>query len=411
MSRRLLIHAGRVVDAGARPKDPKGPGAVLLAGDRVVAAGRPAAVGRPADVEVLNLPGTVLMPALVNAHAHLDLTDVGPTPYDGDFTAWIDGVRRERPSDEAAVAAAVRRGIGLSRAGGTGLVGDIAGAGSIVPGRELAAGGLAGVSYREVIGIGRSQPGAMEALRQMAAEAGPRLGVSPHAPYSCSPGVYRAAAGLGLPLATHLAESPEELEFVDSAEGPLAAFLKRLGLWDESIGPRHAHPVDAVAEILAAAPVVAAHVNYAEERHLALLAECRTTVAYCPRAAAYFKRPPHRYRAMIDAGVNVALGTDGFMCLDTPDRISVLDEMRLLYHRDGTAPATLLGMATVAGATALGFEPGLVTLDPGPIVGLIGAPYDETSSWDPLRQVLMRHDPPSWIAGPFDVDAAVHRVR
>jgi cytosine/adenosine deaminase-related metal-dependent hydrolase len=411
MSRRVLIHAARLADAGADSRGRTGPGAILLAGGRIVAAGRPAQVGRPADVEVRDVPGAVVMPALVNAHCHLDLTDVGPPAYDGDFTAWIDGVRRGRAPDDAGVAAAVRRGIGLCRAGGTGLVGDIAGAGSLAPFRELAASGLGGVSYREVIGIGRSEPRALEAIRSMAGAWGPGQGISPHAPYSCSPAVYRAAARQGVPLATHLAETPEELRFVDSAEGPLAEFLKRLGLWDESIGPRRAHPVDALAEVLAHAPVVAAHVNYAEDRHLARLAGWKTTVAYCPRASAYFRRPAHRYRAMLDAGVNVALGTDGFMCLDTPDRISVLDEMRLLYHRDGTDPAVLLRMGTTAGAQALGYDPGLVTLAPGPIVGLIAAPFDETSSWDPLRQVLMRDDAPSWIAGPFAIDAAVHRVQ
>ncbi|MHC4219974.1 MAG: amidohydrolase family protein, partial [Planctomycetota bacterium] len=220
--------------------------------------------------------------------------------------------------------------------------------------------------------------------------------------YSCGPAVYEAAARLGLPLATHLAETPQELQFVATADGPLAEFLHRLGLWDSSIEARHAHPVDYLAGVLATAPVLAAHVNYAEPQHFARLAEWRTTVAYCPRASVYFGHPPHPYRVMIDAGVNVALGTDGFMCLDTPDRISILDEMRLLYRRDGTNPATLLHMATAAGATGLGYEAGLVTLEPGPILGLIAAPFDSSSSWDPLRQVLMRDDPPRWVAGPFD---------
>jgi cytosine/adenosine deaminase-related metal-dependent hydrolase len=370
------------------------------------------AVGRPADAEVLDVPDAVVMPALVNAHCHLDLTQVGALRFDGDFVGWIDQVRRRRAADRDGVAAAVRRGIGLCRAGGTGMVGDIAGGGSREPQRELAGAAMAGVSFLEVIGIGSGEPHAVEALGGIQGAVtdgrGPRLGVSPHAPYSCGLAVYRAAARLDLPMATHLAETPEEIQFVDAAEGPLADFLKRLGLWDQRIGAHHAHPVDHLAEILAAKPILAAHLNFVEARHLALLAEWKTTVAYCPRASAYFGHPAHRYRTMIDAGVNVALGTDGHMCLDTPDRISVLDEMRLLYRRDGTDPATLLHMATVAGATGLGIAPGLVTLEPGPVIGLIGAPFDSASAWDPLRQVLMRDEAPQWIAGPFDHE--VHRV-
>jgi cytosine/adenosine deaminase-related metal-dependent hydrolase len=409
MSRRLLIHAARIVDG---PGGSRAPGAVLLEAGRVVAAGLPAAVGRPADAEVLDVPDAVVMPALVNAHCHLDLTDVGPLTYDGDFVGWIDQVRRGRPAGAGAVAAAVGRGIGLCRAGGTAIVGDIAGRGSLEPCRELAGSAMAGVSFLEVIGIGRGEPAALDALAGIAGLRPPagtvRLGVSPHAPYSCGPAVYRAAAGLDLPMATHLAEMPEELQFVEAAEGPLAGLLKKLGLSDDRIVAHHVHPVEHLAEVLAARPVVAAHLNYVDQRHLALLAAWHTTVAYCPRSSAYFGRPPHRYRAMIDAGVNVALGTDGFMCLDTPDRISVLDEMRLLYRRDGTDPVTLLRMATVGGAVGLGFEPGLVTLEPGPILGLVAVPFDSASTWDPLRQVLMRDDPPQWLAGPFDHET--HRV-
>jgi len=409
MSRRLLIHAARIVDGRGGPR---GPGAVLLDGGRIVAAGTPAAVGRPADAELLDVPDAAVMPALVNAHSHLDLTDLGPLGFDGDFVAWIDAVRRRRPARAEAVAAAVRRGIGLCREGGTGLVGDIAGGASPVPSRELAAAAMGGVSFLEVIGIGRAEPAALEAVARIPgscpAEGPVRVGVSPHAPYSCGSAVYRAAAALGLPLATHLAETPEELQFVETAGGPLADFLDGLGLLDEGTAAARSHPIDHVAEVLATRPVLAAHVNYLDERHLALLAGWRTTVAYCPRASVYFGRPPHRYLAMIDAGVNVALGTDGFMCLDTPDRISVLDEMRLLYRRDGTDPATLLRMATTAGAEGLALDPGLVTLEPGPIIGLIAAPFDSTSAWDPLRQVLTRDDSPHWIAGPFDHE--VHRV-
>ncbi|MHC4141637.1 MAG: amidohydrolase family protein [Planctomycetota bacterium] len=409
MSRPLLIHAARIVDGRGGPR---GPGAVLLDGGRIVAAGTPAAVGRPADAELLDVPDAVVMPALVNAHCHLDLTDLGMPDFNGDFVAWIDAVRCRRPTQAEAVAAAVRRGIGLCRDGGTGLVGDIAGGASAQPAHEMAAAALGGVSFLEVIGIGRAEPAALEAVARIPvscpAEGPVRVGVSPHAPYSCGPAVYRAAADLGLPLSTHLAETPEELQFVETAEGPLADFLDRLGLLDESTGAARSHPIDHVAEVLATRPVLAAHVNYVDERHLALLAGWRTTVAYCPRASAYFGRPPHRYRAMIDAGINVALGTDGFMCLDTPVRISVLDEMRLLYRRDGTDPATLLRMATTAGAEGLGFEPGLVTLEPGSVIGLIAAPFDRMSAWDPLRQVLTRDDSPHWIAGPFDHE--VHRV-
>ncbi len=411
---RVLIRAGQLADGSDGVRSP---GAVLLEGGRILAAGSPESVGLAGGARVLDLPGSVVIPALVNAHAHLDLSHLDPAPYGGDFFAWLDGVRRRRAAGVDGVAAAVRRGLLLAAAGGTAAVGDVAGGSSRVPHREMGAGGMAGVSYLEVIGaggregkaaaqVGRLGLGDHPSARPGGAwrASGLRLGIFPHAPYTCGPSVYRAAAALGIPMATHAAESLDEERYMASGNGPLADFLRGFGM-DCVPG---CHPVDYLAEFLATRPAAVAHANYVEDRHLEDFARWRTTIVYCPRASAYFGhpafgRPPHAYRRMLAAGVNVALGTDGLLCLDTPDRISVLDEMRLLYRRDGTDPRLLLRMATIGGAIALGLEPGPVTLRPGPTAGLLALPFDPSDRRDPMEQVLLRNDPPRWISpGPRD---------
>ncbi len=198
---------------------------------------------------------------------------------------------------------------------------------------------------------------------------GVRMGISPHAPYTCDIGIYRSAAELDAPMATHLAETPDEM-----------------------------HTIDELADVLAMRPVVAAHVNYVTDAQIRMLAGTHTTVVFCPRAAAYFGHRSHGYQRMIEAGVNVALGTDGLLCLDRPDRISVLDDMRLLYRRDDANPAMLVRMATTAGAIGLGLDPDVVTLTPGPVAGLIALPFDPGTSCDPFVQVLQRDDAPEWVA-------------
>ena len=407
-TRPTLIRAALVTD-GDRVR--AAPGALLIDGARIVAAGAPQAIGRPDGVAIIDHTNAVLVPALVNVHCHLDLSHLGPRPHTGSFVSWARRLRESRAATDADTAASVRRGIALSRAGGTAIVGDIAGVGSRVPLGELRRAGMRGVSFLEVFGIGRRQEKAIETLRRAvdeipADEDGVRLGLQPHAPYSCGVEVYRAAAGLGRPLATHLAETREEIRFVERADGPLADLLRGLGVWDDTITGRHQHPIDALAEPLAAAPFVAAHLNYIEPRHLEMLARWRLTVAYCPRASAYFGhphdgRPPHQYRAMLQAGVNVALGTDGLLCLDTPDRISILDEMRFLYRRDGVDPLALLRMGTINGAAALGFDERLVTFDPGPTLGVLALAIDGESGEDPLHQVMRGDDAPRWVVGPF----------
>ncbi len=390
------------------------PGAVLLQGDEILAAGPPPAVGHPQEAEVVDVPDAVLVPALVNAHCHLDLSHLPPVAYTGDWAGWLETVRAGRATSDAEIAASVENGVGLARRGGTALVGDIAGAGSLVPLEALRRLGLAGVAFLEVFGLGRRQGGAVDTLRRVAEqdsgpERGVRLGLGPHAPYTCGPEVYRAAAGLGRPWSTHLAETPAEIEFVGAGTGPLRRLLEAVGAWDETVAPWGQHPVDALAESLAAAPCVAAHLNYVEPRHVEALSGWPVTVAYCPRASRYFGHAadgpaPHRYRQMLDAGVNVALGTDGLLCLDTPNRISVLDEMRLLHRRDGTDPVVLLRMATVAGAVGLGFDPALVTLAPGPTAGLLALPIARGRGLDPLRQIMESDDPPQWVLGPVPGD-------
>ena len=116
-----------------------------------------------------------------------------------------------------------------------------------------------------------------------------------------------------------------------------------------------------------------------------------TSIAYCPRASAYFRHVDHAYSRMIREGINVTLGTDSILCLDeiADERLSILDEMSLLYRRDRTDPGTLIALATINGARALGFDPSLVTLEPGPTLGLLAVPFDagdQTAS--PIEQVL-----------------------
>lgn len=393
------------------------PGSLLLRihPDQVVeslAVGEPAALDLPAlptPDRTLDLPDHLLIPALVNAHTHLDLSHLGPIahdPADG-FVAWVEQIRAGRQQTPEDIADAVRLGIRLSIAGGTIAVGDIAGAPggriSVTPARVLGESRLAGVSYLEFFGIGRSSAGVIERLERFTAEDLPwladalrgtpaRVGLQPHAPNTVDLGVYRWAAALaerfGLPLATHLAETPEEREFIAKGTGPQRAMLERFGVWDDSALHEIAkgnHPVEHLGDVLRRHRVLCAHVNDATDEAIETLASTKTPVVYCPRASAYFgaanRFGPHRYRDMLAAGVRVCLGTDSIVNLDTPDRISVLDEMRLLYRRDGTDPRTLLAMGTVHGAGALGLAEEPVTLRPGPLAGLLAVPASGPNPW------------------------------
>ncbi len=443
---RVLVRAGTVVDAAGTDASP---GGLLLEGGRVLAAGELPTIGEVGDAAVLDRPFSAVVPAFANAHAHLDLSHVDPIPGGGDFTAWIAAIRAARHPDDASIARSVRRGIELSLAGGTAVIGDVAGAGSAVPTAELRRSPLTGVSYREVFGVGGRQGAAAESIAALAAEAraaegtaGPgdpvrrvRQGISPHAPYSCGPRAYAAAAASGLPVATHLAETVEELAFVRDGGGRFEALLRDIGVWDDAIvdGPdpmaaTGRHAVDVVLEALARgreqgggergggggraddpsapdAPVLAAHGNYLRPDDPERLAAAGVGVAYCPRASSWFRHPAagwpsHPWRELVRAGVLVCLGTDGRPCLDTDDRISVLDEMRFLVRRDRVAAREVLPLATTAGARGLGLDPDWLSFAPGPILGVLALPSDAGIHGDRLEAAMRTSDAPEWILDP-----------
>lgn len=400
------------------------PGSVLVErrglGGLVLAVGPSIEVDRHEAAKAarrVDLAGSVVIPGLVNAHTHLDLTHLGPRPYreEAGFVGWVEAVRLGRVSDAAAIADSVRRGIALARAGGTVAVGDIAGAprggASLVPLQELRAAGMLGVSYLEFFGIGAKTEALQERLTGLLDAAGAgeerlRVGLQPHAPNTVGLRLYewaaRLAAARGVPIATHLAETPDEREFVARAAGPQRAMLERLGVWEESalehIG-RGKGPVEHLAGVLGMARFVAAHVNDADDAAIETLARTGTSVAYCPRASAYFGAERifggHRYQEMMAAGVSVALGTDSIVNLPVAAAsvpsggISVLDEMRLLHRRDGVDGRMLLRMGTLNGAAALGLDVGLFRIEPGSEVAGLVAVEVGAGIGGPLERMLL----------------------
>jgi len=393
---------------------------------RLIAIGKPHEIdAHPAAARAqrTDLTGSILIPPLVNAHTHLDLTLIGPQPLPPSrrFIDWVGMVRDRRPTDPETIREAVEAGIRLSLAGGVAAVGDIAGApgGRIATAAfdALAASPLLGVTYLEFFARGAREQTTLDALDQLIPPEPTvrvRPGLQPHAPTTVSRRAFRHAIDIALrhdlPLATHLAETPEEREFISTGAGPQRDLFESLGLWTDDIlddvGPRAAlahHPVAYMQDLLEQATILCAHVNDATDEAIEILARTKTPVVYCPRASAYFHAhahfEAHRYRDMLSAGVPVCLGTDSIINLpagsDCPHagRISTLDEMRFLHTRDRTDPTELLRMATTTGAAALKLDPALFILTEGPIAGLVGIPIDDTPPT--LASALLSHANPT----------------
>ncbi len=409
LGNRRLIHAGGLIDAAGTAFSP---GALLLDDQQVCAWGHPEDIGPVEDAAFESHPKSVLLPGLVNAHAHLDLSGPGPWPAAGDdFRGWVGQVRSLRASqDSGDRKRACERGIQLALNGGTACVGDIAGGPPEEAIQALVESCLHGVSYIEIFGIGSGTAyGITQIERAHAAwpshQGGVAIGLSPHAPYSCDHAVYEAACATGRPVATHLVETPAEIELLCHGTGPIREMLEDdIGVWDAEVSVPRKHPVDHLMSVLERSPMLAAHLHWLESRHIPLLAKTHMSGVYCPRAAKAFGHAPpnlpvHPWRALREAGVNIALGTDALLCLDTPDRISILDEMRLLWQRDEVDAMTLLQMGTVAGAEVLGLDSKLVTFHSN-MAGIISVPGGGDRALLQLEDALSRQEPPVWVLEP-----------
>jgi cytosine/adenosine deaminase-related metal-dependent hydrolase len=183
-----------------------------------------------------------------------------------------------------------------------------------------------------------------------------RPGLSPHAPYSVSAPLFQGAAAraaaLGLPLAVHVAESPEELEFLARGTGAMRELLEELGALPAGFRPPGVTPVAWLARLglLERRPLLV-HANYLDADDVARIRESGSAVAFCPRSHRFFGYDQCSVPRLLEAGVTVALGTDS---LASAPSLDLVEEVRALAGRVPLAPARALHLATRAGGEALG---------------------------------------------------------
>jgi cytosine/adenosine deaminase-related metal-dependent hydrolase len=356
-------------------------GCVTVTGDRILAVGPPA--DRAPDVD---LGDVAVLPGLVNAHTHLDLTGMsGLAPPTPDFTGWLRQViahRRGRSPEQ--VRDDIRAGLAESLGYGTTLVGDIAGGGASW--EDLVAAPLRANVFFEVLGLTEERARQAVVTANTWAEAHPatatcRPGVSPHAPYSAHRYLFRHANEMArkvpLVLATHLAETAEESELLTRLYGPFVPFLKELGVWE----PRGLVPGPAYVMRTCCAHEVRALLVHCNWLPSTAVIPRSGTIVYCPRTHAAFGHPPHPFRAFLARGVRVALGTDSLA--SNPD-LSVLAEARFLHARHPDVSGDVVfRLMTLAGAEALGWQDETGSLEPGKSADLVVVPLPREDRPDP----------------------------
>lgn len=378
----MPVYTARWVLPVAGP--PLANGLVTVVGDRFTAV-EPQGV-RTADVDLGNV---AIVPGLVNAHTHLDLSGARnqtPPTDANQFTDWLRAViayRRSRPASQ--VQADVQAGLDECLAAGTTLIGDITAGGASY--HAMAKAPVRATLFWEIIGLTEARYTAADAEwgrktgRSWDGAATPpelpptdqlRWACSPHAPYSANHAGARRHLWAG-PAAIHLAESPAELQLLATKTGPFVPFLQELGVWDAS--EITADAIDFINPAATDTPPQGSlyiHCNYLPPNVPFTPSQ---TVVYCPRTHAAFGHPPHPFRQFLDRGVRVCLGTDGLT--SNPD-LDILAEARFVWQRHPGFPGErLLRMVTLSGAESLGWADECGSLEPGKSADFVTVPLPD----------------------------------
>jgi aminodeoxyfutalosine deaminase len=292
--------------------------------------GRITAVGGGPRNNATDLGNVVVLPSLVNAHTHLELSHLrGVIPRGTRFVDWIRGVMAARrqfpdPSDEAILSSA-RAAIAEARRSGTGLVGDISN--TLVTAGLLEKAGMPAHLFYELTGFNATDPGpriatARDALQKaLAGKSFVRGSLAPHAPYSVSPAMFgeirRDVDRGGSVTSVHLAESPEEVEFVASGTGPWHDLLVELGAWSDAWQVPAVSPAQYLLDTgFARERTLAVHCVQCTTDDLLALKNARTTVVSCPRSNRYVGAGDPPLEDFYESGVPVAFGTDSLASVE-----------------------------------------------------------------------------------------------
>ena len=348
-----------------------------------------------------DLGDVLLMPGLVNAHCHLELTAMRGFLEDLDFRRWIIRLTAARRSvlDDAAMLDSARYGIEEGIRAGITSYADTCSSGVVM--RAMRDAGVRGIMYQEVFGPDPAQCGeSIARLREQIASLRyletplVRVGISPHAPYTVSDDLFRACTTLAreqsLPMAIHIAESAAEHDYVVNGTGSFADGLRRRSI---PVSSRASSPIQLLATlgVLQRSPLLI-HCVRVDEGDIESIADSRSFVAHCPISNAKLGHGTAPLDELIAAGIAVGIGSDS---VASNNRMDLLDEARfaILAQRarlgsfEIPEAANVLELLTAGGARAIGISDSIGTLEPGKKADLaafsidgIGPVHDPTAT-------------------------------
>ncbi|HKV50049.1 MAG TPA: amidohydrolase family protein [Gemmatimonadaceae bacterium] len=358
-------------------------GTVAVEDGRIAYVG-PRASAPPGDD--VDLEDAVLLPGLVNAHTHLELTAFRGLMPDVRFRDWIVTLQAAKVTvmTPERYLDAARLGLTEGLRAGITTYADTCDSGvALAAMREM---GVRGIMYQEVFcpsaddaRVADAIAGLSRRLTELAPRQTPlvRLGVSPHAPYTVCDALFAYAARAGYPVAVHIAESEAETRLVRDADGPFADGLRSRGI---AVEPRARSPIallDALG-VLNTQPLLI-HAVRIDDADIEAIASHGASVAHCPVSNAKLGHGIAPLDRLLAAGVAVGLGSDSMAANDRMDlleeaRVATLAQRTRTGRHDTIAPRDALALATIGGARALGVDHLIGSLEVGKDADLAAFP-------------------------------------
>jgi 5-methylthioadenosine/S-adenosylhomocysteine deaminase len=359
----ILIRNGRVLTVDPDLTEVRD-GAVAIRGEQIVAVGGSETVGRRSARQVIDARGGIVMPGLVNTHTHAAMTLFRGLADDVPLMRWLND--HIFPAEAALDSHQVYCGAMLACAemilSGTTTFCDMYLFEDAVA-RAVQAAGMRAVVGEVLFDFPSPNYGPIERGLDYTANLIARyrddplitIAVEPHSPYLCAPDLLQRAFELagrhGLPMVIHLAETVSEVQTVRQRYGRTPVeHLEQLGV----LGPH----------------VLACHCVQLSETDIERLRRYDVKVSHNPESNMKLASGIAPVPDLIAAGVCVGLGTDGAASNNNLDLLLEMDtaaKLAKVHRLDPTAldAATVLRMATSAGARALGLEARIGSLEPG----------------------------------------------